>query len=156
MKVLFVCTANVCRSPLAEGYLKHLLRVVSPQLLEVSSAGLAALPGASAFDCAIEVARLHDFDLTKHRARQLTAFMLDETDNVLFMESWQAAKVMDLDPKFSHKVGLLGSYHPQQNRLLQIPDPRQFDVTETSRTFQFIKNAVENYLTTLKTSSAFS
>ena len=43
MKILFICTANVCRSPLAEGYLKSLLQEYNKTDVEVASAGVAAL-----------------------------------------------------------------------------------------------------------------
>ena len=48
MRVLFVCTGNVCRSPLAEGYLKFLVKQGNLQDVEVESAGVAALAGCAA------------------------------------------------------------------------------------------------------------
>ena len=49
MKVLFVCTGNCFRSPLAEGYFKALLNQKKVKGIEVASAGVAALVGSSAF-----------------------------------------------------------------------------------------------------------
>jgi protein-tyrosine-phosphatase len=150
MNILFICTANVCRSPLAEGYLKSLTADASPADLIVSSAGIAARDGSSAFECAMEVAKLHQFDLTNHRARQLTVSMIEQSDRIFCMESWQAAKVMDVQPKLSHKVALLGSFYAPAQKLFQISDPRLFDVDETLRTFGFIKTAIDNFIVSLK------
>src|SRR5262249_21992240 len=99
MNVIFVCTANVCRSPLAEGYLKHLLKQKTADGVNVSSAGIVALTGAPAFECAIEVARQFQFDITAHRAQQLSVTLADQADRILCMEPWQAKAVLELTPK---------------------------------------------------------
>jgi low molecular weight protein-tyrosine phosphatase len=143
MKVLFICTANVCRSPLAEGYLKHLLTKNPVRDLEVESAGVMALRGLSAYECAVEVARQTGFDLNEHRARQLTLEMAEGADQILCMETWQAAQVLDLNQGLISKTMLLGNYHPSQNRLFQIPDPLHFTVPDTLEVFQLIKHSVE-------------
>jgi len=143
MKVLFICTANVCRSPLAEGYLKHLLQT-SEYGIEVSSAGILAIQDSPAFECAIEVARRFEFDLSDHKARQITTTLARQADRILCMESWQAAKVVELDTGAMAKLTLLGSYFPEGHPLFQIRDPRAFTVPETLRVFSpFIKSSVE-------------
>src|SRR3954470_16771692 len=67
-KVLFVCVGNVCRSPMAAAVLEHRARN-----LVVKSAGLAALVGEPAVPHALELMREKGIDLSRHRARQLTA-----------------------------------------------------------------------------------
>ena len=143
MKILFICTANVCRSPLAEGYSKHLLGNDSHSGIEVGSAGVLAHSGSSAFDCAVEVARLSGFDLAPHKARRITIEMAHDSDLILCMETWQASRVLDLDPNLIDKTVLLGNYHPSKQRLLQIPDPRSFNVTDTLEVFQMIQESVQ-------------
>ena len=144
MKVLFICTANVCRSPLAEGYLKKLLGTGENEI-EVSSAGILAIPNVPAFECAVEVAEQFDFDLSTHKARPLTTLLSNQADRILCMESWQAAKVMDLDPGALPKIALLGSFFRKGNPLLQIRDPKAFTVAETLQIFSpYIKASVEN------------
>jgi len=144
MKVLFICTANVCRSPLAEGYLRRLLQTGTHQI-EVASAGIHAIPNVPAFECAIEVAKQFEFDLSGHKAKPLTPSLANEADRILCMESWQAAKVVELDTSAMSKVALLGSYFPDGNPLFQIRDPKAFTVPETLRIFApFIKSSVES------------
>ncbi|MCI0603833.1 low molecular weight phosphotyrosine protein phosphatase [bacterium] len=142
MKVLFICTANVCRSPLAEGYLKHLLLQHPLPDVEVESAGVIALRGFSAYECAIEVANQNGFDLNGHKARQITAEMAKAADQILCMETWQASRVLDLNQELILKTGLLGNYHPSGKRLMQIPDPRNFTVPDTLVVFEMIRHSV--------------
>lgn len=147
MNLLFVCTGNVCRSPLAEGYFKSLLQKKNMNGFQVTSAGIAALSGAPPFECAIEVAQIHEFDISEKRAEQLTLEMLQEADQVLCMETWQASAIMQMDPRQSRKIALLGAFHPEGAPLFQIPDPADFNVPETLRTFEAIKESVEALLT---------
>ena len=149
MKILFLCTANVCRSPLAEGYLASLLRGKKDPAIQVASAGIMAFPGAPAFECAVGVGRTFGFDLSHHRARQFSLQMGQEADQILCMETWQAARVMTLHPSLADKVKLLGSYHPAAQRLLQINDPRAFTVAETVKTFELIRASVDSIITKL-------
>jgi protein-tyrosine phosphatase len=143
MNVLFICTANVCRSALAEGYLKHLLMRSPISGVHVSSAGVMAQSGCSAFDCAIEVGRLTGFDLNPHRARFFTQEIANESDLILCMETWHASQVLDLDQNLLSKTALLGKFHPAGNRLLQIPDPRNFTVPHTLEVFDLIQDSVD-------------
>jgi len=150
MNVVYVCTANVCRSPLSEGYFR-LLTQSHPRAseIEVSSAGIMALSGAPAFECSVEVGKQFGFDLSRHRARQLDDEIGQNADRILCMETWQVAKVVSQFPQFSDKTMLLGTFHPSRIRLMQIPDPHSFTAAETYKTFQLIKASIEAIVTAL-------
>jgi len=60
--ILFVCTGNTCRSPMAEGALRTLLEKKRPDKFEVISAGTAAASGFPATIFAIEAAKIWDTD----------------------------------------------------------------------------------------------
>ncbi|CAN0299828.1 unnamed protein product, partial [Phaeothamnion confervicola] len=79
-RILFVCTGNTCRSPMAEALGKALW----PAGL-FSSAGLAAQPGESAADNAILVFKSRGIDLQGHRARPVSSEILEGADLVLCM-----------------------------------------------------------------------
>ena len=149
LRVLFICTGNVCRSPLAEGYLKSLLAQRGVQGVDVESAGVAALSGAPPFECATSVAEEYHFDISGNTARQLTPELIQSSDRILCMEAWQAQAVMQMDPRSVNKVALLGNFHPDGRSLFQIPDPAEFDFPETLRTFQAIKASVEGLFQSL-------
>jgi protein-tyrosine phosphatase len=91
--VLFLCTGNTCRSPLAEGLCKKLLAErlgCAPEELPgrgfiVLSAGLAAMMGGEAAPEAVEAARELGADLTGHRSRPVRADLVAQADHVVAM-----------------------------------------------------------------------
>jgi protein-tyrosine-phosphatase len=78
VRVLFVCTGNICRSPFAEA-------VARSEGFDAESAGLDAYSGAEPTDDAIAVARELGYDLSSHHARPLTEEMLERADVVVGM-----------------------------------------------------------------------
>src|SRR5258706_4928839 len=72
LRVLFVCTGNTCRSPLAAIALRAELGEDAEQI-EVSSAGTAVSPGQPASEGSRRVAAADGFDLAAHRSRAVTA-----------------------------------------------------------------------------------
>jgi protein-tyrosine-phosphatase len=78
MRVLFVCTGNLCRSPFAEA-------VARREGFDVESAGLSAYEGDEPPDDAIAAARELGYDLSSHHARPLTDEMLERADVVVGM-----------------------------------------------------------------------
>ncbi|MGI6145647.1 MAG: low molecular weight protein arginine phosphatase [Peptococcia bacterium] len=86
--VLFVCTGNTCRSPMAEALAKDYLlkdEQGEKEPLRIISAGLSAFPDAPASPQAREVMLKLGLDISAHRARLLTAELLEEADLILTM-----------------------------------------------------------------------
>jgi protein-tyrosine-phosphatase len=89
--VLFVCTGNLCRSPMAEGIFRTLLAErlgVAPEELErhgfrVSSAGTAGIEGEPATPAAVKAARDHGADIRRHISRGVTDRVVDEADRIV-------------------------------------------------------------------------
>jgi sulfate adenylyltransferase len=103
VKVLFVCTANICRSPSAEA----LARATGPEDLEVSSAGTHAKEGEP-ISPEMVAALPAGLDTSGFRSRRLTAAMLDEADLVVTMEVAHRTFVLDDHPALFRKVFTLG------------------------------------------------
>jgi len=99
-QVLVVCTGNICRSPMAEGFLRDLfdLREDQDERIEVSSAGTSGWDGSPATTEAIRAADERETDISGHRARRLQAHHVEQADLVLAMTSDHAAAVMQLVP----------------------------------------------------------
>lgn len=113
--VLFVCSGNTCRSPMAEGITRQELAVgrnMSIQDLETSgvrvmSAGVYAAPGMPASAEAVEAMRRWDVDLKRHRSRPLTPELLHEADLVCCMTRGHLRAVLEIDPTAQSKAQLL-------------------------------------------------
>ena len=112
MKILLVCTANICRSVMAGGIFTKLLSA-SPgtPAIRVQSAGIDALEGMAPDRNTSEVCSAHGIDIESHRARQLTKDMLKETDIALCMEINQKERILRAFPAHSEKIFLLKNYH---------------------------------------------
>ena len=96
MNILFVCTGNTCRSPMAQALLEKKASEIGMDI-GVKSAGIFALDGQGASKEAIEVLRADGIDIRNHRANMIHRDLLEESDLILTMS-------------ISHKEDLLSKY----------------------------------------------
>lgn len=120
-RVLFVCTGNICRSPLAEVLLRREASARSIDDWQVSSAGTGAWDGAPASEGAYLVALEHGLDLSAHRARLLTRDLVRRSDLILTMSRHHRARVQELDA--DARVHLLGEYAGRNGPEAEVSDP---------------------------------
>ncbi|MDL2274335.1 low molecular weight protein arginine phosphatase [Oscillospiraceae bacterium OttesenSCG-928-G22] len=107
-RVLFVCTGNTCRSPMAEGIFNKLAAEQGVPA-RASSAGLYAM-GEPASAHAIEVMRRYGIDLSAHRARPVTRALLGESDAVICMTRAHADALVAQFPDAAPRVTTLLSF----------------------------------------------
>jgi protein-tyrosine phosphatase len=96
-RLLFVCTGNTCRSPLAEGLARHGAEARGWSHLEVASAGVSAADGLPASDGALRTARRHGLDLSAHRSRALGGELAGWADLILVMSPGHLLRLEELD-----------------------------------------------------------
>jgi len=117
--ILFVCTGNTCRSPMAEGALRVLLERERPGKSLVMSAGIAAATGFPATLFAIEAARIWDCDLSHHKSQPLEPLLVEQADLILCMGPEHLTEVLRQVPSARSKAFLFKNF----------PDGRKYGET---------------------------
>ncbi len=121
MRILFVCTGNTCRSPLAEAIARRILADAGKDNVIVESAGTNAWDGSPASDEALLVGVERNIDLSGHRSRRLTPEMIEKVDLVLVMSPEHLTRVREMDR--TANVYLLAGYGSDEGKGHAISDP---------------------------------
>jgi len=109
-RILFVCSGNTCRSPMAEALAREIIRRQYGGAIDVCSAGVFALPGARATPEAVEALAEAGIDLKGHRAALLSTALVEEADLVLTMTAMHRHQILQLASDSGHKVHVLADY----------------------------------------------
>jgi protein-tyrosine phosphatase len=130
-KVLFVCLGNICRSPTAEGVLRHLAALEAPGLaLEIDSAGTADYHiGAPPDPRSQQAARRRGIDISALKARQVTAADFARFDLILAMDGENLRELQAMRPRNSRAaLKLFLEYAPDLGPR-DVPDPYYRDAS---------------------------
>ncbi len=120
--VLFVCTGNICRSPMAEGLFRH--QAGSGGRYEVLSAGVGATDGQPPSAHAIEVMRELGIDISKQRSRALTAELVQRAEYIFVMTHGHLDSLILLHPHAADRTFLLREFDETlADYERDIPDP---------------------------------
>lgn len=138
-----VCLGNICRSPLAEGILKHKVRQRG-LAWTVDSAGTGHWHAGELPDPrSIAVARRHGIDITDQRARQFRPDDLERFDRIFVMDTQNHRDVLRLAQTDEHRAKVqlvLDLTHPGHER--SVPDP-YYDDGGFEEVFQMLDAAFE-------------
>ncbi|MEM8836090.1 MAG: Sua5/YciO/YrdC/YwlC family protein [Planctomycetota bacterium] len=105
--ILFVCTGNTCRSPMAEAIARHELSDEQRAYTRVLSAGAFAAPGAPATPEALEALREMGITLRDHASTPLTRELLERADVIYAMTEPHLLAALDIDPAARDRIALL-------------------------------------------------
>jgi len=146
-RVLFVCTGNTCRSPMAEGILRKILEDRGIDNIEVSSAGISAEEGYPAARNAVIVSRDWGIDLTSHISRQVSEEMINSSDLILAMSSEHYDKLKQF-PSADEKVFLLKGFpkRPNDMNMETVDDPIGESLQVYSRVFLELDEIIRKIL----------
>lgn len=152
MKILVVCLGNICRSPVAEGVLLHLIEKKNRPTLFIDSAGTSNYHINEAPDKrTIANAQKHGVDLSSLRARQFQPSDFDAFDLILGMDESNVNNILALASKPEHrlKVKLFLEYlYPGQSK--SVPDPYYGTETDFENVFQLVYKGSEALLNQIK------
>jgi glycine hydroxymethyltransferase len=109
-RVLFVCTGNQCRSPVAQGILEALLRKQNRSGIEPDSAGTHAAQPLPPLEEAVELAGEHGVDIAHIRSKACTAELVNRADLVLVMGHLHRAVIAAAVPPARDKTFLLKTF----------------------------------------------
>lgn len=143
-RLLFVCTGNTCRSPLAEALARAIARERGWKNLEVRSAGVAAAPGGPASRGAVRAARRHGLDLTGHESRGLDLDLVEWADLILVMSPHHALLVEELGG--GRKVSTLRAFATEGRDRGPVADPVGGDDQVYERTFRELEELLDRAL----------
>jgi protein-tyrosine-phosphatase len=124
--ILFVCTGNTCRSPLAEAIARKIAIERGLQDVEVGSAGTSAHDGSPASDGSLLVGMERNMDLSLHRAQTLTRELVQDADLILAMGEHHLERIEALGG--GGRAYLLSDYASRGASIRAISDPVGMDL----------------------------
>ena len=146
-RLLFVCTGNTCRSPMAEVIAQNEIEQWGWNSVEVRSAGIAAFDGAGASSGALRAAEVHSLDLTRHRATFLTKEVAIWADLILVMSPSHFMSVTELGAgEISSLITSFADTREGGGISESVPDPVGGTEQEYLETFDLIQDLVNKVL----------
>ncbi len=146
-RLLFVCTGNTCRSPMAEVIARRRITDFGWSRVEVRSAGVGAFDGSPASGGAVRAAEAHGLDLSGHSASLLTQEEVDGADLILTMSASHLMRVVELGG--GDRAAMVTSYGGGGDEgaiSAGVPDPIGGPDEEYSETFDLLNDLIARVL----------
>lgn len=150
-RILFVCTGNTCRSPLAEVLARRGIEERGWRHVEVRSAGIRTIHGAPASLGSLRAAASHGLDLSGHGSTPVDGAVLGWADLVLTMSGRHLAAVQEMGA--GDRSTLLGAMAAGAEELGEggdVPDPFGEDQAVYEETFRVLEEMVARVLDRLE------
>ncbi|MDH5677706.1 MAG: low molecular weight phosphotyrosine protein phosphatase [Nitrospinota bacterium] len=143
LRILFVCTGNLCRSPMAQYMLMDRLAELGVEDVRVKSAGFIAQNGAPACPRGVALTALQGTDMARHRAQMLTRSLLEWADQIIVMEKRHLRLAHDMAPNEGWKMSLFSKFLEGKENM-DVPDPYGREEKDYMTTLAMIREGVHN------------
>jgi len=142
--ITFICSGNICRSPMAEGIFKKLLeksRFI--RQVTVNSAGTLNLMPTRASEEAIKISHNHKVDINKHRSQPVEKLILDEANIIICMAAYHQNILLKNYPEYADKIYILKNMNKEKDLIdPSIADP----IGMTEEFYEQIYDQIESEL----------
>jgi protein-tyrosine-phosphatase len=142
LNVVFICTGNMCRSPVAEGILKSRWKTIGRGELRVTSMGISGIEDRPASDFSQQLCEENGIDIESHRSRALKPDELMDADVIFVMEPMQQKHLRLLFPSFRDKIVMLGAWPGKQTRKSKIKDP----IGRSLKVYRAVYKSIDTHL----------
>lgn len=144
--VIFICTGNICRSAMADGYLKYRLNELERvNEIKVSSAGTQATQNEESPIYAKKAIAKYGANIEKHTATTLENSNIEEAQYVLVMTEKHKQDVISKYPNLMGKVKLLGEY-AKDKKYKEIDDPWGYSFEVYENCAKEIVDSIEGFI----------
>ncbi len=150
-RVLFVCTGNVCRSPMAEGLFQSMVEEAGDDDIIVESAGIGAMDGMGPSAHSVTVMAEEGIDISRQRSQMLTPELLDQCTHVFGMSRSHIEAIRAYFPESQEKTFVLREFIVADHLDIDVHDPIGMDVDEYQLTRNLIKEALPSVYRFVKT-----
>ena len=150
MKIMFICTGNICRSAMAEGYMK---KVVKEQKLDIDvcSSGIYGEEGCKASYLAKEAMSEYGVNLDSHVAKITSKTNIKDMDLILCATAGHKRILLQMYPDLSEKIYTMKEYAYDDERKKQdISDPWGYDITVYRRCASELVDSIDNIVRRIK------
>ena len=151
MKIMFICTGNICRSAMAEGLMKKKLQEKGI-IAQVCSSGLYAETGDGATYNAIEAMKMYNVDISNHKATNTRYSNIQEMDVILCATQAHKQNIILLYPNLKNKVYTIKEFAKLDNngQDMDIKDPWGCDMNVYENCAKEINICIEKIVELIK------
>ncbi|MFP4013004.1 MAG: hypothetical protein ACLFVQ_02890 [Chitinispirillaceae bacterium] len=144
--IVFICTGNICRSPMAEGILRKKISESGRKDIVVTSMGLKGLDQHPAAEEVLKICGENGVDLKNHLSRPLIPEELHQADMIFTMELGQSQFLKVFFPRIEERVFLLGSFPQKDSRRGEVKDPYGGNEKDFRKTYTIIDRHIDRIL----------
>ena len=144
--IIFICTGNICRSAMADGYLKYRVKELGiEEKVLITSAGTNASQGEHSPDFAKRAIAKYGANIENHTSTTLENANLENADYILVMTERHKRDVVRRYPECADKITLLGEY-AKNKEYKEIDDPWGYNFNVYERCAKEIVDSIEGFI----------